>query len=685
MPKELFNQTLITSPTEPDDSDRIALGQPSVAGGKNILWSRFKEIIAGITSFLNLTDTPSDYTGQAGKAVRVNSTEDGLEFSVNDESETINKNDRKLSRAFANGFFHEFGFNAYEDSGTLYIEVFNPLQEWLIGTSYTMYNAIFYNGYKYTAYKDSTGVQPDTDYTLDPTNPSDNTWFRDEEWDGKLRGNIDGTVRTFELDVDGTAPNGGISQALVAGTSTSTLMNYIYAEPIGNTNTLQLVASTTLPVGGVIFVGYVGCFDVTSHQGGRPFLPMQRFTNAFYKDSIEKSLIGAMREKLRYGGITYETGVSSELVITTNAGAKDNLNVNNTAGYVAQLWPQDIAANLNANGYVVLNAYNSADPTNPLIEFIDDLNEIIVDANGDSLTGNGTRFGLELVGICASGDNTVDMLGVLLPNGSYGNDADAINDVSNYTVTTVPDDFYVTSFRTCRIVLKYATTNSGTYTNLLGTTLVQDRRRWPVGSFGGGAGSSGGGGIDTFLELLDVGMTSYTGLAGQSVVVNDAGNGLTNELKTLWKNVARTFSLTHVLTSLTQNINITWQNKSITVAGLDDIPDQYEDGGIALSDGSSEITTDADDEILIRRNQTITKLTAAVTTAPTGSSIIVQQYKNGVLNATVTIAAGSRIGTTTTFVSSSFAVDDWVKHDTTQVGTTFAGVGLKAYLETTLV
>jgi hypothetical protein len=36
----------------------------------------------GSTTFLALTDTPADYTGQAGKYTKVNATEDGLEFDV---------------------------------------------------------------------------------------------------------------------------------------------------------------------------------------------------------------------------------------------------------------------------------------------------------------------------------------------------------------------------------------------------------------------------------------------------------------------------------------------------------------------------------------------------------------------------------------------------------------------------
>ena len=42
--------------------------------------------ITGITSFLELSDTPGTYVGTAGSVVTVNSTADGLEFLPSDSS-----------------------------------------------------------------------------------------------------------------------------------------------------------------------------------------------------------------------------------------------------------------------------------------------------------------------------------------------------------------------------------------------------------------------------------------------------------------------------------------------------------------------------------------------------------------------------------------------------------------------
>lgn len=46
-------------------------------------FSGFFEIVAGaVSTFLNLSDVPNDYTGQAGKFLRVKGAENGLEFAT---------------------------------------------------------------------------------------------------------------------------------------------------------------------------------------------------------------------------------------------------------------------------------------------------------------------------------------------------------------------------------------------------------------------------------------------------------------------------------------------------------------------------------------------------------------------------------------------------------------------------
>jgi len=45
-----------------------------------IYWEDIQNKPDYLGSFVNLPDTPADYTGHGGKIVAVNSTEDGVEF-----------------------------------------------------------------------------------------------------------------------------------------------------------------------------------------------------------------------------------------------------------------------------------------------------------------------------------------------------------------------------------------------------------------------------------------------------------------------------------------------------------------------------------------------------------------------------------------------------------------------------
>jgi len=420
------------------------------------------------------------------------------------ESE-ITRSNRAIMRGFANGVFHEFEYEIIEDSGTVYAEVWPTLELWLVGTSYTKYNAIHYDGYKYTAIKDSTGEQPDEDFTTDPANTTA-TWYQDEEWDGDLHGTLDGTDRVYTLDTTtGSGVDGHARVALTAGTSEEPQLNLVYCSPVGDTRVMALTSSLTLPLGGVVFIGYAGIWDAPSHSGGRAAFPQQRFTNAFYKDSIEKSLIGAIREVIRRRGITHADGTIGSCVITTNAGL-DGLDVENTSGLVYQLWPHLFPENASA---LNLYQFNSYDVGGNKLAILTDLNEIIEAADGTSLRANNARYALEIFGIINSGTGVIDALAVNVSSSTYSSDALCISDAENKSVTTVPDNYYLTAFRICRIPFKYSTGGGGTIINLLGTTEVQDRRKWALGGSGGGAG---GGGVIDHDDLNNI-MAAGTGEA----------------------------------------------------------------------------------------------------------------------------------------------------------------------------
>lgn len=59
---------------------------------------KIKEIITVVTTFLGLTDTPSSYTSQAGKLLKVNATPDGIEFgeTVSTDGTLASNSDSKV-------------------------------------------------------------------------------------------------------------------------------------------------------------------------------------------------------------------------------------------------------------------------------------------------------------------------------------------------------------------------------------------------------------------------------------------------------------------------------------------------------------------------------------------------------------------------------------------------------------
>ena len=89
MPSEFDGVNFPDVPENLKDEGKMKEFLKDNIGGLNYLLRRLKYFYNtvkdfmnnAVTTFLNLTDTPSDYTGNAGKYTRVKSSEDGLEFT----------------------------------------------------------------------------------------------------------------------------------------------------------------------------------------------------------------------------------------------------------------------------------------------------------------------------------------------------------------------------------------------------------------------------------------------------------------------------------------------------------------------------------------------------------------------------------------------------------------------------
>lgn len=107
------------------------------------------------------------------------------------------------------------------------------------------------------------------------------------------------------------------------------------------------------------------------------------------------------------------------------------------------------------------------------------------------------------------------------------------------------------------------------------------------------------------------------------------------------------------------------------------------DLNFALSDETSDLTTDNDTTIKVLRNMTIESITFYVNVAPTGSGIIVDILKNGssIMGGTpITLPAGNTFVTVAN--TTSLTAGDLIKADITQVGSTVSGAGAKIGIKT---
>ena len=109
--------------------------------------------------------------------------------------------------------------------------------------------------------------------------------------------------------------------------------------------------------------------------------------------------------------------------------------------------------------------------------------------------------------------------------------------------------------------------------------------------------------------------------------------------------------------------------------------------GIAASDETTDLEVGTDKAAFrVPTTMTLTEVRASVTTAPTGSTIIVDINKNGatVLSTKLSIDAGEKTSETAAVPAvisvSALSDDDEITIDIDQIGSTIAGTGLKIWV-----
>jgi hypothetical protein len=279
----------------------------------------------------------------------------------------------------------------------------------------------------------------------------------------------------------GAGVNGKARVQLTQGTATDPVQNYIYVT-VESDGVATLNVSTTFPTGQFGWVADVLMPDDTT------FDSVGAYSSQRYSDNKSHNGRGALsyeREKIRSLGTSYESGVVPTITIV-DLTPTDSLDISTTPGEIYQLHKQTFPTrDSSVDGIFIINH-----PTDPWLN-VTALEDIQVDANGDSL--NNTAFNFVFVGInsSADGDQNYSQLGVLLPNGSYGYTqlTQALADEENTAITSVPTAIKKTAFLIARVTFKY---KNGVWNNVVEdetATTFFDLRGLPIGATSGGAGT----------------------------------------------------------------------------------------------------------------------------------------------------------------------------------------------------
>lgn len=187
-----------------------------------------------------------------------------------------------------------------------------------------------------------------------------------------------------------------------------------------------------------------------------------------------------MADRERHDDAQYHSGIAATITITTNGGSEDNVDLATTAGTVFQMHRHTfLATDTGAGDDLHVVNHNAAAYT-----VITDINQIDADATGSSITNK--YFNVVVWGV-ANKTGEISHVMLNLPTKSYNNSKDAINDVDNGDVFTIPDSYKLessTGFYIARYTFRYQAAASGTWT-LINT---DDLRGQTPSTVSGGAG-----------------------------------------------------------------------------------------------------------------------------------------------------------------------------------------------------
>jgi len=266
-----------------------------------------------------------------------------------------------------------------------------------------------------------------------------------------------------------TAP---ASIILTAGSDSAPTENYIY---IPESTRVLTVSTVGWPGGQYVAVATVVVQSATGVQNDGAY-KVHAWTDHL-ADSSNGGHLAHLNKWIRNRPVSWDSGVAQTTTIVINGGAIDNVYFATTSGSAYQLHNHAFPALDMQTGTPiwVVNDFTTK------YDRITDLSIIDTDSTGATLRSNNTYYSIFVWG-AVNEDATDCKYFCNAPSGFYTNETSAISDISDYTDQTIPREYRGVGFPIARIVLRYQTGASGTFTEILTENLLD--------SLGGGGGSA---------------------------------------------------------------------------------------------------------------------------------------------------------------------------------------------------
>jgi len=295
----------------------------------------------------------------------------------------------------------------------------------------------------------------------------------------------------------------GISVNLTLGTDTVPVENFVYITDEG----VMTTSTSSFPLAG----DYVplGRYVVPSAARAEAYGVYKSHAYTDHLRGGSNGHLSHINQWIRSRPAEWQSGV----VLTTSAAvgvATDTIDLSFTSGVVLQLHNQTFPAfDTETDASFVVNDF--ATP----YEIIEGITPSIdTDSEGNAI-GNNKYYNIVIWGV-ASQEAKDCKIFYNLPSGSYTSEADALNDLDDYTSFSIPSQYTGTGF----LISKLTIQRTNTTVKIIDITDL----RGSIPIAGGGA-TAGGQGITSFDELTDS-PASKAGAAGYHVKVNGTENAL---------------------------------------------------------------------------------------------------------------------------------------------------------------